>query len=437
MNTISGIHARMILDSRGRPTVEVDVATSGGTVGRAAVPSGASTGTYEAWELRDGGTEWGGLGVDRAVAHVTSEIADAVVGLDVRDQEKLDGLLVELDGSTRLRRLGANAVLAVSLAAARAAATCQRLSLHDWIGMLVGGDRSPTIPLPMVNILSGGLHARGGMDVQDFLVVPVGAGSTRHAISMSVDLRAAAQKALSARGLSTLLADEGGLSPGFATGDDALAFMVEAIERAGLIPGRDVAIAIDVAAHTLWDPTTSSYAFRREGVRRTTAEVIDLVEEWVHSYPIVSVEDALDEEDWEGWTELTARLDHRVNLIGDDLFTTNPVRLQHGIDHGAANGVLVKVNQNGTLTGTLAVLRAAKSAGYVPVVSARSGETEDSFISDLAVGTAAGQIKIGSMRNSDRLSKYNQLLRIDEKGDVPFAGTSALQRWERRMGSRA
>ena len=427
MTRITRVHARQILDSRGRPTVEVDVELDSGVLGRAAVPSGASTGSSEALELRDGAVEYGGLGVRTAVAHVNTEIADAVTGQDALDQASLDALLIECDGTTELRRLGANAVLGTSLAACRAAAKAQQLPLYRWIAALAGVE-NPSLPMPMVNILSGGLHAGRGMDVQDFLAVPASATSIDEAISMVSRVRTAATEASLGRGLTTLLADEGGLSPGLATGTAALELMVESIERAGLVPGQDIVIAIDVAAHSLWDPERGDYHLAREGRHATTAEMVDMVADWVDNFPVASVEDALDEEDWAGWQGLTRRLGGRINLIGDDFFTTNRSRLDRGIATDAANGVLVKVNQNGTLTGTLDVVDRARAASYVPVVSARSGETEDSFISDLAVGTGAGQIKIGSVRCSDRLSKYNQLLRIAEDRTLPFARMEAYPR---------
>jgi enolase len=417
---ISSLHARQILDSRGRPTVEVDVVLDDGSAGRASVPSGASTGTSEAHELRDRDPEWfAGLGVTRAVAHVDGEIARLVRGADPLDQRALDAALTEHDGTANLSRLGANAVLGVSLAVCRAAAASQNLALYQWIAEL-SGTENPTLPLPMINILSGGLHAGRGMDVQDFLAMPIGAGSIGEAIHHVSRVRSSAAEVMSERGLPTLLADEGGLSPGFATSTEALDLMVEAVRRAGLEPGRDIAFAIDVAAHSLYDGETGTYRLAREGRHATAAEMSDMIAAWVRDYPVVSVEDGLDEEDWPGWRELTSRLGDRIRLIGDDLFTTNPERLRRGSDEGCANGVLVKVNQNGTLTGTLEVIAAARRAGYAPVISARSGETEDSFIADLAVGTAAGQIKIGSLRTSDRLSKYNQLLRIADAGIEAF-----------------
>ncbi|MGV0680715.1 phosphopyruvate hydratase [Mycolicibacterium fortuitum] len=428
MNTISSVHARQILDSRGRPTVEVDVEVVGGMMGRAAVPSGASTGSSEAVELRDRTSDYGGLGVRTAVAHVNNEIADAILGLDVTDQDALDQRLIELDGTPELRRLGANAVLGVSLAACRTAAQIQNLPLFRWIAQLAAVD-CPSLPMPMVNILSGGMHAGGGMDVQDFLAVPASAVSMDDAISMVSRVRAAATDASVSRGLTTLLADEGGLSPGLETGSEALELMIESIERAGFVPGVDIVIAIDVAAHSLWDADRGRYHLAREGRYATSLEIVDMVTDWVERFPVASIEDALDEEDWAGWQLLTQRLGGRVNLIGDDLFTTNRLRLERGVDAGAANGILVKVNQNGTLSGAIDVTARARAAGYVPVISARSGETEDPFISDFAVGLGAGQIKIGSVRCSDRLSKYNQLIRIAEDDTLGFAGMTAYPRF--------
>lgn len=424
MSRISSLHARQILDSRGRPTVEVDVALEDGASGRASVPSGASTGSSEAHELRDRDPAWfAGLGVTRAVAHVNTEIAAVMRGFDALDQRAVDAALVERDGTANLARLGANAVLGVSLAVCRAAAASQNSSVYAWIARL-SGTAVPTLPMPMINILSGGLHAGRGMDVQDFLAMPIGARSIGEAIHLVSRVRASAAEVMAERGLPTLLADEGGLSPGLATGTEALELMNESVHRAGLEPGRDIAIAIDVAAHALYDAEIGDYRLAREGRRATAAEMSDMIAGWVDAYPVVSVEDGLDEEDWPGWKKLTDRLGDRVRLVGDDLFTTHPARLRRGIEEGCANGVLVKVNQNGTLSGTLEVIAAARRAGYAPVISARSGETEDSFIADLAVGTAAGQIKIGSLRTSDRLSKYNQLLRIADDGIEAFDADS-------------
>lgn len=421
MSVISSLHGRQVFDSRGRPTVEVEVGLDSGVVARASVPSGASTGTYEAHESRDGDMDvFDGLGVLSAVEHVNGEIAAALRGRDVRDQRGCDARLRELDGTATLSRLGANAVLGTSLAICRASAVASGQPLYRRIAELAG-ITAPTLPMPMVNILSGGLHAGRGMDVQDFLAVPVAATSVLESIHLVARVRGAAAAVSAERGLPTLLADEGGLSPGCRTGRDALELFCACVERAGLTPGVDIAIAIDVAATSLFDAATGDYHLRREGRRAGTAEMIDMVASWVEDFPIVSIEDALDEEDWAGWRALTERLGGRVRLIGDDLFTTNPQRLAQGIERGCANGVLVKVNQNGTLSGTLDVVAAATAAGYVPVVSARSGETEDDFLADLAVGTAAGQIKVGSVRSSERLAKYNQLVRIAEDSSLRFS----------------
>ena len=425
-SAIRSIAARQVLDSRGRPTFEVDVRLADGSFGRASVPSGASTGTHEAHELRDGGHAYEGRGVRRAVENVSGEIAAAIAGHDACEQRAIDRSLLELDGSPSLERLGANAVLGVSLAACRAAAAHRRLPLHAHIAELAG-TRQITMPMPMVNILSGGLHAGRGMDVQDFLVIPAAASSIAEAIELAGRVRSAAARVMAGRGLPTLLADEGGLSPGLPSGREALRLLVEAIEDAGLRPAADVVIALDVAATALWDRDAGAYRLAREGRMATSDEMIDMAEDWTGEFPIVSIEDALDEDDWPGWQRLTERLGRRIRLIGDDLFTTHLGRLRRGIEQGVANGVLVKLNQNGTLTGTLDVIAAARTAGYAPVISARSGETEDSFIADLAVGTAAGQIKIGSVRCGERLAKYNQLLRIEEDSSAPFAGMAAIR----------
>lgn len=426
MSAIHEVHGRQIFDSRGRPTVEVEITLDTGTVARASVPSGASTGTHEAHELRDGDqSTFDGLGVTAAVQHVNGEIAAALRGHDVDDQRGVDDRLRELDGTPSLSRLGANAVLGASLAVCRASALASGLPLYRRIAELAGVDE-PAMPMPMVNILSGGLHAGRGMDVQDFLAVPVAASSALEAIQLTSRVRAAAATLCAERGLPTLLADEGGLSPGCRTGEEALELITESIEAAGLQPGTDIAIAIDVAAASLYDGAAGDYHLRRQERHLSTAEMIEMVSAWVDRFAIVSIEDPLDEDDWAGWQTLTAKLGNRVRLIGDDLFTTNSKRLAQGIARGAANGVLVKVNQNGTLTGTLDVVAEARAAGYAPVVSARSGETEDDFLADLAVGTAAGQIKIGSVRNSERLAKYNQLVRISEDSTLGFRQLPAL-----------
>jgi enolase len=424
--TICALRARQVLDSRGRPTVEVDVELTDGTLGRASVPSGASTGTSEAHELRDGDPAlYAGLGVTRAVANVNVEIASMLSGADVQDLRGLDSRLLELDGTPQLKRLGANAVLGVSLASCRAAAASAGRPLFAHIASLAGISEL-LMPMPMVNILSGGLHAGRGMDVQDFLAIPASATCISDAIRMASRVRDAASQVSARRGLPTLLADEGGLSPGCATGREALQLMIESIEHAGLRPGDDVVIAVDVAATSFFDKQQGRYRLAREGREATSDEMAEMIAAWVREFPIVSIEDPLDEEDWGAWSKLTARLGGHVRLIGDDFFATNQERLARGVRLGCANAVLVKVNQNGTLTGTLDVIAAARAAGYAPIISARSGETEDAFIADLAVATAAGQIKIGSTRCSDRLSKYNQLLRIEEQSRARFAGMSAI-----------
>ena len=426
MNAIRSVHGRQIFDSRGRPTVEVEITLDADVVARASVPSGASTGTHEAHELRDGDPAvFEGLGVTAAVDHVNTEIDAALRGRNVHDQRAVDQALRDLDGTANLARLGANAVLGTSLAICRASAAAAGQPLYRRIAQLAGVDE-PVLPIPMVNILSGGLHAGRGMDVQDFLAVPVSATSVHEAIQLTSRVRAAATRQCAERGLPTLLADEGGLSPGCRTGQEALELLTRSIEAAGLTPGDDISIAIDVAANSLYDRAAGDYHLRRQDRHLSTAGMIDMVSGWIDTFPIVSIEDPLDEEDWDGWQTLTARIGHRVRLIGDDLFTTNSQRLAEGIARGAANGVLVKVNQNGTLTGTLDVVAQARAAGYAPVVSARSGETEDDFLADLAVGTGAGQIKIGSVRNSERLAKYNQLVRIAEDPTMGFSKLPTL-----------
>lgn len=419
--SILSIHARQILDSRGRPTVEAEIALAGGGGARASVPSGASTGKAEAIELRDGGAAWEGRGVTRAVGHVRGEIAQLLVGRDVLDQAGLDAAMRAADGTPDLARLGGNAVLAVSLAAARAGALAQCQPLYRRFAELAGTE--PTMPLPMVNILSGGLHAGRGMDVQDFLAVPVGASSYSEALDWICRVRSSATELCAARGLPTLLADEGGLSPGFARSEEALDLMVSAFERAGLRPGEQMAIALDLAASSLID-SNGRYVFARQGMTHDAAEMIDLQAAWVEHYPIVSIEDGLGEDDWANWPAMTRRLPH-IQLVGDDLFATQPDRIRKGIDGGIANAALIKVNQNGTVSGTIDAIRTARAGGYATVISARSGETEDDFLADLAVGVAGGQIKVGSVRNSERQAKYNQLLRIGEAG-LPWAGTAML-----------
>jgi enolase len=418
---LATLTARQILDSRGRPTIEVDAVLEDGSFGRASVPSGASTGAAESHELRDGDAHhYGGLGVLKACANVNGEILQALRGANAADQSRIDERLRSLDGTPRLKRLGANATLGVSLAICRAVAASYGQELYERIGQL-SGVVAPTLPLPMTNILSGGLHAGLSMDVQDFLAIPVRAKSIADAIHLLSRVRSAATEVVRKRGLPTLLADEGGLSPGLSTGRAALEMMIEAFELAHLHPGDDVVIAIDVAATALTGPA-GSYRLEREGRNLDSDEMIEMLSAWAKDFPVVSIEDGLGEEDWAGWAKLTRCLGDRVQLVGDDLFTTQAERLTQGVDQRVANGVLIKANQNGTLSGTLDVIVRAKSAGYATIVSARSGETEDSFMADLAVGTAAGQIKIGSLRTSSTVAKYNQLLRIEEHSRAEYAG---------------
>jgi enolase len=424
--TITQVHAREVLDSRGRPTVEVDVSCRGG-FGRAIVPSGASTGKFEAKELRDGDpNHFGGKGVLRAVANVNHELAPRLVGMPVTEQAGIDYLLIELDGTPDKSRLGANSLLGVSLAIAHAAASVAAKPL--WRSLDPFGHAF--LPVPMVNMISGGLHAGGNLEFQDFLLLPVGASSFTGALEMSVRVYASLGRLLCGRGYEgVLVGDEGGYGPKLSSNEEGLQLMVEAIRRAGLEPGKDAGIALDVAASQFY--REGKYALRAGAF--TTAEMIDLLDRWVSSYPIFSIEDALAEEDYGGWAELTARLGKRVQLIGDDLFVTNLARLRAGAAQGWANAVLVKPNQIGTLTETLDVIATGRKLGYRAVVSARSGETEDTTIADLAVATAAGQIKIGSVARSERLAKYNQLLRIEEAmRDAfrqPYAGFPPLKTW--------
>ena len=418
---IRTIRARQVLDSRGRPTVEVEVTLADGISARASVPSGASTGRAEAVELRDGGEAWQGRGVSRAVRNVAEVLAPLLRGRDALDQTQVDEVMRSADGTSDLSRLGGNAVLAVSLATVRAAALAQGRPLYARFAELAGA--RPTMPLPMVNILSGGLHAKRGMDIQDFLAVPVGAGSYGEALDWMCRVRAAAASECDALRITTLLADEGGLSPGFAQARDALELMMRAIEAAGLKPGTQVAIALDVAASSLLGPD-GKYVFARAGQAFRADELVDLLAGLAGEFPIASIEDGLGEDDWANWPALTGRLRH-IQLVGDDLFATQPDRIARAVRSGIANAVLIKVNQNGTVSGTLEAIREARAAGYATVISARSGETEDDFLADLAVGVAGGQIKVGSVRNSERLAKYNQLVRIAEDG-LPWAGRTGL-----------
>lgn len=440
MIKIQGVRGRQVLDSRGRPTVEVDVVSSTGALGRAIVPSGASTGKHEAVELRDKqSSRYDGYSVVAAVGHVNGEIASALVGMDLDDQSAIDRRLVELDGTPDKRRLGANAVLGASLAAAHSAAVSRGEELFATLNRL-WNDRfapssapvAPTLPMPMVNMISGGLHAGRNLDIQDVLIIPMGATSYSEALEMSVGMYRAVGEVLRKRGLeSSLVGDEGGYGPKLQDNEQAFEIVVEAMRERGYVPGRDVAIAVDVASSHFFDPVAELYHLRASGDRKyDRSGLIALLAGWVRDYPIVSIEDGLAEDDWEGWPELNRTLGASVQIIGDDLFTTQVDRLRKGIDVQAANAVLIKVNQVGTLTETFEALALAGRHGFRAIVSARSGETEDSTIADLAAATAAGQIKIGSIARSERLAKYNRLLRIEEQLGTRclFAGGGAVVR---------
>ena len=421
---IERVRARQIVDSRGNPTVEVDVALRSGAAGRAAVPSGASTGEFEAVELRDGGEAWNGKGVGRAVDNVNSEIAAAVVGLEADDQHGLDRAMIELDGTPNKGRLGANAILGVSLAAARAAAAEDGMPLWRYLG----GEAAHVLPVPMMNVLNGGAHADNRVDFQEFMVVPLGAPTFSEAVRMGAEVFHALKRHLHDRGLGTAVGDEGGFAPDLESNEAALEALVAGIEAAGLRPGDDVAIALDPATSEVFEG--GEYRLEHEGRSLSSDELTSLWSELAARYPIVSIEDGMDEEDWEGWHALTALLGDRVQLVGDDLFVTNVERLRRGIEAGVGNSILVKANQIGTLSETLEAMRLAREAGYTAVMSHRSGETEDTTIADLAVATGCGQIKTGAPSRSDRVAKYNQLLRIEEQlgADATFPGRSVFRR---------
>jgi enolase len=423
MSQIEHVHARQILDSRGNPTVEVELSLRSGAWGRAAVPSGASTGEFEATELRDGGPDWLGKGVTHAVDNVNGEIATAVRGQDASSQAALDRMLITLDGTPNKSRLGANAILAVSLATAHAAAAEERLPLWRYLG----GETAHILPVPMMNVLNGGVHADNRVDFQEFMIVPVGARTFREALQMGVEVFHNLKATLHARGLSTSVGDEGGFAPDLESNEEALEVLIEGIRAAGYIPGDQVAIALDPAVSELY--RDGAYLLQHEG---RTLSADQLASYWVDlagRYPIVSLEDGMAEEDWAGWTTLTDRLGNRLQLVGDDLFVTNTARLKRGIDTGVANSILIKVNQIGTLTETLAAIRMARESGYTAVMSHRSGETEDVTIADLAVATGCGQIKTGAPSRSDRVAKYNQLLRIEEAlgPEAAYPGRSAFR----------
>jgi enolase len=423
LSEIERVHGRQILDSRGNPTVEVDVLLKSGAAGRAAVPSGASTGEFEAVELRDGGDAWGGKGVDSAVAHVNRELAAAVKGIDPADQAGLDRTMIELDGTPNKGRLGANAILGISLAGAKAAAAEAGLPLWRYLG----GEAAHVLPVPMMNVLNGGAHADNKVDFQEFMVVPVGAGSYSDALRMGVEVFHALKRTLHERGLSTAVGDEGGFAPDLDSNEAALEALMQGIEAAGCRPGEDLAIALDPATSELFE--NGSYVLEHEGRTVSSSELAGYWAEMAGRYPILSIEDGMDEEDWNGWRELTERLGERVQLVGDDLFVTNTERLRRGIELGVANSILVKVNQIGTLTETLDAVRTAQEAGYTAVMSHRSGETEDTTIADLAVATGCGQIKTGAPSRSDRVAKYNQLLRIEEAlgADASYPGRTVFR----------
>jgi enolase len=423
MTAITGVHARQVLDSRGNPTVEAEVELDSGAMGRAAIPSGASTGVHEAVELRDGGSEWGGKGVGRAIANVNGEIADAVRGRDAADQEGLDRTLIELDGTPNKGRLGANAILGVSLATAKAAAADAGQSLFRFLG----GDGAATLPVPMLNVINGGAHADNSIDLQEFMVVPLGADSFAEALRIGAEVYHALKKLLHDRGLETGVGDEGGFAPNLESSEEAIDAILSAAAAAG--HADRVAIALDPAASEIFDDGI----YRFEGREKRSDEMPGFWAELVDRYPIVSLEDPLAEDDWDAWAQLTAELGDRVQLVGDDLFVTNPQRLRDGIDRHVANSILVKVNQIGTLTETAEAVRLAQSSGYSAVMSHRSGETEDATIADLAVALGTGQLKTGAPARSDRVAKYNQLLRIEEElgSRASYPGWDAFPRFAR------
>jgi enolase len=422
VSQIETVHARQILDSRGNPTVEVELVLRSGAHGRAAVPSGASTGEFEATELRDGGDAWGGKGVTRAVANVNGEIAEAIAGRDALDQAGLDRALIALDGTPNKSRLGANAILGVSLATARAAAGEEGQPLWRYLG----GESARVLPVPMMNVLNGGAHADNSVDFQEFMVVPVGAESFSEALRKGAEVFHALKKTLGGRGLNTSVGDEGGFAPDLESNEAALEALIEGIEAAGYAPGEDVAIALDPATSEVFKD--GAYELTHEGRTLSSDEMAAYWADVIERYPILSIEDGMDEEDWDGWRALTERIGERVQLVGDDLFVTNTERLERGIESGVANSILVKVNQIGTLTETLAAIDMARGAGYTAVMSHRSGETEDTTIADLAVATGCGQIKTGAPSRSDRVAKYNQLLRIEEAlgADAEYPGRDAF-----------
>lgn len=411
MSTINAIVAREILDSRGNPTVECDVYLDSGVMGRAAVPSGASTGIREALELRDKDARYGGKGVMNAVENIHAKIQPALIGFDVTQQASIDAQMIEDDGTENKSNFGANAILGVSMACARAAANYVGLPLYRYLG----GMGAVQMPVPMMNVINGGAHANNNLDLQEFMIIPIGAPSFHEAVRYGAETFHALKKIINGRGMSTAVGDEGGFAPNIDSHEEAIELIIEAIKAAGYEPGKDIAIGLDCAASEFYED--GKYVQKGQGKTYTAEEWIKVLEGWVAKYPIISIEDGMAEVDWEGWKKLTDALGRRVQLVGDDLFVTNPKILAEGIQKGVANSILIKVNQIGSLSETLAAIEMAKRAGYSVVVSHRSGETEDSFIADLAVGVNAGQIKTGSMSRSDRMAKYNQLLRIEEELD--------------------
>ena len=424
MTTIIDVLAREVLDSRGNPTVEAEVHLEGGAVGRAMVPSGASTGTHEALELRDGGERYGGKGVLQAVENVKGLIADEVIGLDATDQNAVDHTMLELDGTENKSKLGGNAILAVSLANARAAATQMGLPLYRYLG----GANAKVLPVPMMNLINGGAHADNAVDFQEFMVVPAGFSSFKEGLRAGVETFHALKKVLSSKGYNTNVGDEGGFAPDLKSNREALDLLLLAIEKAGYTPGEQMFIALDPAVTELYKD--GKYHLESEGKSLSSEEMVAFWADWAANYPIVSIEDGCAEDDWDGWKLLTDTLGSKTQLVGDDLFVTNPKRLQMGIDKGVANSILVKVNQIGSLTETLDAIELARSSGYTAIMSHRSGETEDSTIADLAVATNVGQIKTGSASRSDRLAKYNQLLRLEEAlgSSAVYRGKSAFKK---------
>jgi enolase len=428
--TIARVHGRQIIDSRGNPTVEADVILEGGALGRAAVPSGASTGEHEAIELRDGDkSRYLGKGVLKAVANVNGAIATAVAGMDAADQKTLDRRMIEADGSPTKGNLGANAILAVSMAAARAAAVAQRMPLYKYLAKYSSNPSATTLPVPMMNILNGGAHADNSVDLQEFMAMPTGAKSFEEALRMGVEVFHRLKAVLHKRGYSTAVGDEGGFAPNLKSNDEAIEVVLEAITAAGLKPGEDVSIALDPASSEFYDKAGGKYVFKKsDKSQRTSEQMTQFWADWVRQFPIISIEDGLAEDDWAGWKHMTTELGGKTQLVGDDLFVTNTVRLQRGISENIGNAILIKLNQIGTVTETIEAIEMARKAGYASIVSHRSGETEDVFIADLVVAMGTGQIKTGSASRTDRVAKYNQLLRIEEElgSAARFPGRAAL-----------